>query len=208
MPNTNASTGTAANATDVRDLSCIRDFKNDIVSKLKTLNITGLGQNVFANRVSKVWPEEETCCIVNIPESKFEDNRSSPRFYIASGDVIIAVYGRSFFDDEGNAVCIEDESDVCDLIEDVARQIVEYLETNVEVGRGKEVNRFYLKSMANNFSVKDAVRGACVMTFGFEFSVVINWTAPTDEFLKAKNTLTAGEGAGNKQEFTTNVRPL
>ena len=199
--NTNASTVT------VRKLSCIKDFKNDIVSKLKTLNITGLGTNVYANRVTKILPGEESACIVNIPNVTFADNRSSPRFYVATGDVLIFVYGRSYYDDEGNTLELDDASSVNDSIEDIARQIIEYLDTNIKVGRGQDVNRFYLKSMSNNLSEKECVRGVCAITFGFEFSIVNNWSYPADDFLKAENVLTAGEGDGNRQEFVTNVRP-
>lgn len=191
----------------IRDLSCVRDFKNSVVNQLIALNVDGLGSNIFANRVSKIWPDEETVCIVNIPNVEFADNRSSPRFYIARGDMNIDVYSRTIDADYDHTNSADDACEISDFIDSVSQEIIEYLETHIQAGKDQLMNRFFLKSMSNNLSETEAVRGTCRIVFGFEMSVVINWNAPTDEFLTAKNTLTMGEGSGNRQDFDTNVRP-
>lgn len=190
-----------------REFSCISDFKNDIVSRLVALNVSGLGANVFANRIAAVWPEEETVCIVNIPNVAFDDNRSSPRFYVATGDLNIDVYSRAYLSEYSHTNNADDAGEISDFIDSVSQEIIEYLETRVPVGRGHNVNRFFLKSVSNNLSENETTRGWCRIVFGFEFSIVFNWTAPTDEFLTAKNAITVGEGPGNRQDFDTNVRP-
>ena len=191
-----------------RSLSCIWDFKNAIVSKIATLNLTGLGANVFADRISKIWPDEETVCIVNIPNVAFDDNRSSPRFYIATADMNIDVYSRAYVADFDHTNNADSTSSVADFIDGVAKSIINSLETTVKAGHGGDITRFYLKSLVNNLSESEASRGMCRIVFGCEWSIVINRTSPADEFLKAENELTLGKGNANKQEFVTNVRPV
>lgn len=191
-----------------RSLSCIWDFKNAIVSKIAALNLTALGANVFADRISKIWPDEETICIVNIPNVTFEDNRSSPRFYIVNADMNIDVYSRAYVADFAHTNETDSTKSVSDFIDGVAKSIIDSLETTVKVGHGGDITRFYLKSLVNNLSESEASRGMCRIVFGCEWSIVINRTSPADEFLKAKNELSLGEGSANKQEFVTNVRPV
>lgn len=191
-----------------RSLSCIWDFKNAIVSKIAALNLTGLGANVFADRISKIWPEEETVCIVNIPNVTFEDNRSSPRFYVATADMNIDVYSRAYvaeFDHENGTDSVQS---IADYIDNVSKAIIENLETTIRTGHNGDITRFFLKSLVNNLSESEAARGMCRIVFGCKWSIVINRTSPADEFLKAKNELSLGSGNANKQEFVTNVRPV
>jgi hypothetical protein len=189
---------------DVRKFGCIKDLRDDVVTKIKALNITNLGSNVYADRVSKICPEENGVCIVTTNNVTFKDNRSSPRFYIAEGDLVVLIYGRSFY--EGETSGMSSDGDVFDFLYDAAEDVIEKLETDISVGPGKDVNRFYLKSCTNNFTEKECFRGVFAITFGFEFSIVFNRKSPAYEFLKAKNTLKAGSGDGNKIVFTTNVR--
>ena len=191
----------------VRDLSCIWGLKNKVVSMLKELNITGLGTNVYANRVSKIWPDEETLCLVNIPNVDFADNRSSPRFYIAKGDLNIDVYSRAYLTEQDNDGESETTSEISDFVDNVGKSIIEYLDLHVKAGPKGDVTRFFLKSMTNNLSEIETARGVCHIVFGFEISLVINYSSPTDEFLKAKNSIRMGAGSGNRQDFVTNVRP-
>lgn len=188
----------------VRQFGCIKAFRDDVVAKIKALNIQNLGTSVYADRVSKICPDEDAVCIVTTNNVSFKDNRTSPRFYIAEGDLVVLVYGRSFCDGETSGM--SSDGDVFDFLYDTAENIIEELETNVSVGHGKDVNRFYLKSCTNNFTDKECFRGVFAITFGFEFSIVFNRKSPAYEFLKAKNTLKAGSGDGNKIVFTTNVR--
>ena len=192
----------------LRSLSCIWDFKNAIVTKIASLNLSGLGANVFADRISKIWPEEETICIVNIPNVTFMDNRSSPRFYITTADMNIDVYSRAHVPGHGHTNGTNSTSSVADYIDNIAKSIITSLETTVKVGHGGDITRFYLKSLINNLSEDEAARGMCRIVFGCEWSIVINRTSPADEFLKAKNELSLGSGNANKQEFVTNVRPV
>ena len=189
----------------VRKFGCIKDFRDDVVAKIKALDIENLGSNVFADRVTKVCSDEESACIVTTNNLTFNDNRSTPRFYIAEGDLVVILYGRSFVADEESNMPSND--DVVDFLYDTTESIIECLETEIPVGHGKDVNSFYLKSCTNNLTSKECFRGTFEMTFGFEFSIVFNRKSPAHEFLKAKNTLKAGSGDGNKIVFTTNVRP-
>lgn len=191
-----------------RSLSCIWDFKNAIVTKIADLNLSGLGANVFADRISKIWPEEETICIVNIPNVTFEDNRSSPRFYVATGDMNIDVYSRAHVAGHCHNNGTSTTASVADYIDNIAKSIITNLEMTVKVGHGGDITRFYLKSLINNLSEDETARGMCRIVFGCEWSIVINRTSPADEFLKAKNELSLGSGNANKQEFVTNVRPV
>ena len=191
-----------------RSLSCIWDFKTAIVTKIASLNLAGLGANVFADRISKIWPDEETICIVNIPNVTFEDNRSSPRFYVTTGDMNIDVYSRANVADFAHTNGTESTSNIADYIDNIAKSIITSLETTVKVGHNGDITRFYLKSLVNNLSEDEAARGMCRIVFGCEWSIVINRTSPADEFLKAKNELSLGSGNANKQEFVTNVRPV
>lgn len=193
------------NDVDVRKFGCIKALRDDVVAKIKALNITNLGSNVYADRVSKICPDEDGVCLVTTNNLTFKDNRSSPRFYIAEGDIVILLYGRSCIEDETSPM--SDDGDVIDFLYDAAEDIIETLETEISVGHGKDANRFYLKSCTNNFTDKECFRGVFAITFGFEFSIVFNRKSPVYDFLKAKNTLKAGSGDGNKIEFTTNVRP-
>lgn len=189
---------------EVRKFGCIKDFRDDVVDKIKALDIQNLGNNVYPDRVSKICPDENGVCIVTINNVNFKDNRTSPRFYIAEGDLVILLYGRSF--SEGETSELSSNSDVFDFLYSSAEEIIESLETDVSVGLGKDINRFYLKSCTNNFTEKECFRGVFAITFGFEFSIVFNRKSPAYEFLKAKNTLKAGSGDGNKIVFTINVR--
>lgn len=188
-----------------RKFGCIKDLRDDVVAKIKAINIENLGSYVYADRVSKICPDEQGVCIVTTNNVNFKDNRSSPRFYIAEGDLVVIVYGRSFIPNTNSSFSSDD--DVIDFLYDAAEKIIETLETEISVGPGKDANRFYLKSCTNNLTDKECFRGSFVMTFGFEFSIVFNRKSPAYEFLKAKNILKAGSGDGNKIVFTTNVRP-
>lgn len=201
-----SSTSSTPSTPAVRDLSCIWGLKNKVVSMIKDLNISGLGTNVYANRVSKIWPDEETLCLVNIPNVDFKDNRSSPRFYIATGDLNVDVYSRSYLTEQDNYGEAETTSEISDFIDTVGKSIIECLDLNVKAGPKGDVTRFFLKSMSNDLSENEAARGFCRIVFGFEISLVINYSSPADEFLKAKNSLRMGSGTGNRQDFVTNVR--
>lgn len=191
----------------VRKYTCVADLKNAIVTAIKGQNFTGLGTNVFANRVSKIWPDEETVCIVNVPNVDYEENRTAPRFYIAKGDMFIDVYSRAFVTDYDHTNNAESASALSDFVDGLCGKIVEYLETHVKVGRNQNVNRFFLKATSNNITEGETERVMCRIVYGFEFSIVFNWTAPTDEFLLAENSLRAGDGSGNRVDFDTHLRP-
>lgn len=188
----------------VRRFRCIKGLRDDVVAKIKALNIQHLGNNVYADRVSKICPDENNVCLVTTNNVTFADNRSSPRFYFANGELVVVIYGRSFVANSPNG--LQSDDDVVDFLYVTAESIIECLETEISVGPGKDTNRFYFKSCTNNLTDKECFRGAFVLTFGFEFSIVFNRRSPAYEFLKAKNTLKAGRGDGNKIVFTTNVR--
>ena len=111
----------------VRQFGCIKAFRDDVVAKIKALNIQNLGTSVYADRVSKICPDEDAVCIVTTNNVSFKDNRSSPRFYIAEGDLVVLVYGRSFYDGETSGM--SSDGDVFDFLYDAAENIIEELET-------------------------------------------------------------------------------
>lgn len=190
-----------------RTLDCIKTLRASVVQTLKTADIPGIGQNVFSARQERAWPEESGFICVYTPETNFDDKRTSPRFYYVTGDLVIDVYGRGAVDDSNDQSEIYD---VNDFLDDVAKAVAEALqpiERRVGPYSGL-VKRLVLKSIANNLSsAGEADRGNQRMVFGIEYAVTITVGGPADDFLKAKNTLSMGSGAGNKIEFDTNVRP-
>lgn len=193
-----------------RNLDCIKIFRNQLVDFLKDSEIEGIGENVFAARIEKAWPEEEAFIVVAIPQVNFTDGRTSPRFYMANADVTVDIYARdSFGPVPPHKHQAKTTYEMADFLNDTAQKVCEL----VDPLNGKDgpfagaVKRIVLKSFTNNLSEQEMVRGAMRIVFGIEFSVCINHTSPADEFLTAKNHLKVGEGEGNQQDFDTNVRP-
>ena len=69
-----------------RTLTCIKDFRHAVVKTLIDSDIEGVGSNVSASRLMKIWPEEKSYVIVNISNVNFDDKGTNPRFYYAKAD--------------------------------------------------------------------------------------------------------------------------
>ena len=190
-----------------RDLTCVKDLRVSIVDAIKTANITGIGSNVYSSRMESAWPEEDSFVVVYIPSVSFDDGRTSPRYYKSNATVIIDVYARSYVSAEGGS--IDDMDGVADFLDDSAKAIIEALQP-IESMKGPFnglVKRLVLKSWANNLSEKgEAERGSMRITFEADFAVTVTYGGPKDDFVKAKNTLKMGSGAGNQMVFDTTVQ--
>ena len=186
-----------------RTLSCIKDLRASVVQTLKTANISGIGQNVFSARQERAWPEESGFICVYTPESNFDDKRTSPRFYFVNGELIVDVYCRGSVDVSDD---VSEIYDVNDFLDDAAKAVVNALQP-LERRAGPYsgiVKRLVLKSITNNLSsAGEAERGNQRIVFNVEYAVTITVGGPTDNFVKAENTLTMGSGTGNKIEFDT-----
>lgn len=194
----------------VRDLSCIKQFRNGLVQTIKNANIANIGSSVYSSKVSKVWNSDEAVVIVSIPNVTFNDGRTSPRFYTASCEVYVDIFARGYLCDEDNALDVDDEEEMVDFLDNTAKAICEAIEPcQKSVGPlNGLVKRFVLKGFTNNVSEKSETdRAAMRITFGceFAFNIAIGGSA-LSEFEKAKNTLKNGVD-GQPMEFVTNLRP-
>ena len=193
----------------VRTLTCVKDLRSSIVAALKTANVTGIGNNVYSSRMESAWPEEESFVVVYIPSISFDDGRTSPRYYKSTATINIDVYARSYVNAESGTITSMDG--VADFLDDTAKAIVEAMQP-IEKSVGPYeglVKRLVLKSWANNLSEKgEAERGSMRITFEADFVVTVTYGGPTDNFVKAENTLTMGPGTGNKIEFDTVVQEV
>lgn len=218
-----------------RTLNCIKDFRHAVVDTLKTANLSGIGQNVSASRKMKAWPEEKSFVIVTTPGTDFDDRNTRPRFYFAKTDLYIDVYARSFLQDEENLDNVDSASDLNDFLDDTMNAIVSVVEP-CPFWKGPYeglVSKCVLKSYDTNLAERAETEcGFARITFEVSFTVKIDRSAPTKDFLRAKNTLYVDggnniksvlteaddfamtekgdyiltEGDGNGNEFTTNLR--
>ena len=189
-----------------RTLDCIKELRANIVQALKTANIDGIGQNVFSARQERAWPEESGFICVYTPSTNFDDKRTSPRFYYATGDVYVDIYGRGATDAPDDPSEIYD---VNDFLDDVSKAVVtalQPLERRVGPFSGL-VKRLVVKSFSNNLSsLGECDRGSQRIVFQVEYAVTITMGGPADLFCVAKNTISMGSGAKNKVEFDTVVQ--
>ena len=193
----------------VRTLTCVKDLRSSIVAALKAANITGIGTNVYSSRMESAWPEEESFVVVYIPSISFDDGRTNPRFYKSNATVNIDIYARSYTNAESGTITSMDG--VADFLDDTAKAIVnamQPIEKSVGPYEGL-VKLLVLKSWANNLSEKgEAERGSMRITLEADFVVTVTYGGPTDNFVKAENTLTMGSGTGDKIEFDTVVQEV
>lgn len=190
----------------MRTLSCIKDFRKSIVRLIRESDIPGIGENVYEARMESAWPEESAFAVVYTPNVNFNDNRTSPRFYIAEMEVVVDIYARATTDEHDDETAI---SDVNAFLDDAAEEIVKALQP-VEKREGPfkgMVKRFVLTGFANNLNESgETFRGSERVTFSAEFAVCVTNGGPTDEFLTAKNRLEMGDGNENTQTFDTKMR--
>lgn len=194
---------------NTRSLSCIKDFRNNVVTSLVTANIAGIGSNVTSSRMENAWPEEEGFACVYLPTVTFDDKRTSPRFYSAVGELYVDVYARAFINGDTALTGRDSMKDVNDFLDDTAKAIVEALQP-IEKREGPYnglVKRFVLKSMNNNLSEKgESERGSVRIAWNVEFAACVTYGAPKDDFIKAETTLTMGGNAKNRMDFETVVQ--
>jgi len=192
-----------------RTFTCIKDFRHAVVQTLKDSEIIGIGTNVTASRQMNAWPEEKSYIIVNVSSVNFDDKATNPRFYFAKADLNIDVYARSFIDGEVNVDGIESDSDLNDFLDDTAESIVTAIDPCKHWNgpyRGL-VSKCSLKSYANNLSERsDTDRGSARITFEVAFTIQVDKTAPTNDWLRAKNTVNA-DGSETSMTFETKLRP-
>ena len=190
-----------------RALTCIKDFRHAVVQSLIAADISGIGSNVTASRERKAWPEEKSFIIVTTPSSDFDDRGTRPRFYFAESDLCIDVYARSFLQDEQNLDDVDSSSDLNDFLDDTMNSIVSVVEP-CPFWKGPYeglVSKCVLKSYNTNLAERtETVRGMARITFRVSYTVKIDRTAPTKDFLRAKNAMSAD--GGDNIEFTTNLR--
>lgn len=176
------------------------------MASIKAADIDGIGDNVYSSRMESAWPEESAYAVVYVPSVSFDDGRTNPRFYKANAIVYVDVYSRSYLNSEGGDV--DGMSEVADFLDDTAKAVVEALQP-IERREGPYnglVKRFVLKSWANNLSEKgEAERGSMRITFEADFAVTVTYGGPADEFLKAENTLSMGDGLKDKVDFDTDL---
>lgn len=190
-----------------RALTCIKDFRHAVVQSLIAANISGIGANVSASRKRKSWPEEKSYVIVTTPGSNFDDRDTRPRFYFAKTDLYIDVYARSFLQDEENLDNVDSASDLNDFLDDTMNAIVSVIEP-CPFWKGPYeglVTKCVLKSYNTNLAERaETERGFARITFEVSFTVKVDRSAPSNDFLRAKNSMSAD--GGDNIEFTTNLR--
>ena len=190
-----------------RALTCIKDFRHAVVQSLIAADISGIGANVSASRKRKSWPEEKSYVIVTTPGSNFDDRNTRPRFYFAKTDLYIDVYARSFLQDEKNLDNVDSASDLNDFLDDAMNAIVSVIEP-CPFWKGPYeglVTKCVLKSYDTNLAERaDTERGMARIAFEVSFTVKVDRTAPSNDFLRAKNAMSAD--GGDSIEFTTNLR--
>ena len=190
-----------------RALTCIKDFRHAVVQSLITADISGIGSNVSASRKRKAWPEEKSFVIVTTPGTDFDDRNTRPRFYFAKTDLYIDVYARSFLQDEQNLDDVDSSSDLNDFLDDTMNAIVSVVEPCPSWKGPYEglVSKCVLKSYNTNLAERaETERGFARITFEVSFTVKVDRSAPTKDFLRAKNAMSAD--GGDNIEFTTNLR--
>lgn len=193
-----------------RTLTCIKDFRHAVVQTLIDSDIEDIGSNVSASRLMKIWPEEESYVIVNIPNVSFDDKATNPRFYYAKADLNIDVYARSFMDGEDNLDGIDSDSDLNDFLDNAANAIIAAIDPCKSWKGPYEglVSKCVLRSYANNLSDPERTetdRGSARISFEVSFTIHVDKTAPTRDWLRAKNSVAAD--GGEALNFETKLRP-
>ena len=181
----------------LRTLAAIKQLRHAVIDAIVNAEITGIGNNVFEARTDNAWPEESSFAVVYTNNFDFDDQRTSPKVYKCSGNVVVEVYVQDV------------DQTTNDKLDDLSVAVVDVLQPMMpkEGFFGGLTKRFVLKSIDNNLtSTGEMNRGCQQITFLTEFNVTLPVGGPTDEFLMANNTLKAGEGAGNKMDFTTTMR--
>lgn len=181
-----------------RTLGVIKDLRKAVVKAIKDAGITGIGDNVYSARSEDAWPTEESFAVVYTNSFKFDDQRTSPKTYKVSGDVIVDVVVQEI-DDTAN-----------DDLDDMTAAVVTALQPMMPAKGFFDglIKRFVLTGIENNLSeMGEKNRGCQRISFLAEFQLTIPIGGPTDDFLRAKNTISMGSGDGNEQEFVTIMRP-
>lgn len=190
-----------------RTLNCIKAFRHAVVDSLKAANLFGIGQNVSASREMKVYPDEESFIIVNVPNIDFDDKSTSPRFYFAKSELRIDIYARSFLDCESNIEGVSSVSDLNDFLDDTMHAVAAVIDPCPywEGPYQGLVTKCVLRSYVNNLSVRsEATRGAATLTFEVSFTAKIDRSAATKDFLRANNSIKTGS---QSMDFQTVLRP-
>lgn len=182
----------------LRKLSAIRLLRHAVIDTLVDADIEGIGENVFEARRDDAWPEEGSFAVVYTDSFSLDDQRTSPKTYKVSGNVLVDV------------VCQDITETVNDTLDIMTERVIEVLQPLMpkEGFFGGITKRFVVTGIENNLSsLGEMNRGAQRITFATEFNVTYPIGGPVDDFRKANNTMTVGDGDGNKQEFVTVVRP-
>ena len=181
----------------MRTLSALKELRHAVIDAIVDANIDGIGENVFEARRESAWPEEGLFAVVYTDDFTFDDQRTSPKDYKITGNVLVDVIR-------------QDKSDsINDDLDDAVAAIINVLQPMMpKVGFFGGITKRFVVTGINNFlsELGEMNRGLQRITFATEFHVTIPVGGPEDEFLKANNTIAMGSGDGNKQEFTTNMR--
>ncbi len=191
-----------------RTLTCIKDFRHAVVQTLIDSDIEGIGSNISASRQMKIWPEEESYVMVNIPNVNFDDRQTNPRFYFVKADLNIDVYARAFMDGEDNLEGVESDSDLNDFLDDVANSVIAAIDPCKD-WKGPYaglVSKCVLRSYTNNLSDRtETERGSARISFEVQFTMHVDKTAPTRDWLRAKNAISTD--GSEPLDFETKLRP-
>ena len=193
--------------TNLRTLAAIKNLRHAVVSTIKSAKIAGIGDNVFESRQEKFWPEESTICVVNTDNVSLDDQRTSPKVYKVDVDVTVDIIVQ---DNDSESADGEPEASVNDSLDDLTLAVATALQPAMPKDGffGGITKRFVLTSITNNLSVAgEMTRGCQRLVFASQFSVTMPVGGPADEFLKAGNTISMGDGEANRQTFTTQMRP-
>ncbi len=182
----------------MRTLSAIKLLRHAVIDAIKDARISGIGDNVFEARKEDAWPEEGSFAVVYTDDFKLDDQRTSPKTYKVSGSVVVDI------------VCQDVGDSVNDDLDDMSVAVIGVLQPPMPKDGffGGLTKRFVVSGIKNNLSeLGEMSRGCQRITFDAEFNVTVTVGGPEDEFLKANNTASMGAGDGNKQVFTTQMRP-
>ena len=181
----------------LRTLSAIKALRYAVIDSIVAADVPGIGENVFEARKDDAWPEEGSFAVVYTDSFSFDDQRTSPKTYKCSGNVVVDI------------VCQEINETANDDLDDMSYAVVVALQPMMpkEGFFGGITKRFVLTSIENNLTSHGEMNRGCQrITFSTEFNVTITVGGPTDEFISANNEIAMGEGIGNKQTFTTRMR--
>ena len=75
----------------LRTLSAIKALRHAVIDSIVAADVPGIGENVFEARKDDAWPEEGSFAVVYTDSFSFDDQRTSPKTYKCSGNVVVDI---------------------------------------------------------------------------------------------------------------------